>query len=74
VRFGVSLGGFGGVVGGIKHVRVSDMGVVGCGLMVSRFVLRSGLAMMPGGMLVVLGSLFVMFDGLLGHGLTPGMR
>jgi len=70
VCFGVSLGGFGGVVGGVKRVGVSDMGVVGCSLMVSRFVVRSSLAMMSGGMFVVFGGLFVMFDGVRGHKLS----
>ena len=74
VRFGVSLGGFRGVVRGVKHVCVSDMGVVGCSLMVSRVVVRSSLAMMPGGLFVVLGSPLVMFDGVLGHKLTPWVR
>ena len=67
MRFGVSLGGFRGVFGGVKHVGVSDMGVVGCSLMVSRLVVRSRLALMPGGLFVVLGSPLVMFDGVLSH-------
>ncbi len=62
------------MVGGVEHVGVSDMGVVGCSLMVSRFVVRRSFAMMPGGMFMVLGSLLVMFDGVLGHGLTPWLR
>ena len=74
VGFGVSLGGFRGVFGGVKHVGVSDMGVVGGSLMVARFVVRSSLAMMPSSMFVMFGSLFVMFDGILGHGLTPWVR
>jgi len=74
VRFGVSLGGFRGVFGGVKHVGVSDMGVVRGSLMVARFVVRGSLAMMPSSMFVVFGSLFVMFDGVLGHGLTPWVR
>ena len=68
MRFGVSLGGFRGVLGGVKHVGVSDMGVVRGSLMVAGFVVRSSLAMMPSSMFVVFGSLFVMFDGVLGHG------
>ena len=74
VRFGVSLGGLGSVLGGVKHVSVSDNGVVGGSLMVVRFVVRSSLAMMTSGMFVVFGSLFVMLDGVLGHGLTPWVR
>jgi len=37
-------------------------------LMVARFVVRGSLAMMPSSMFVVFGSLFVMLDGVLGHG------
>ena len=68
VRFGVSLGSFRGVFGGVKQVGVSDMGVMRGSLMVARFVVRSSFAMMPSSMFVVFGSLFVMFDGVLGHG------
>ena len=67
VRFGMSLGGFGGVVRGVKHVCVGDMRVVSRSLVVSRFVMRSSLAMMTCGMLVVFGGLFVMLNGVLGH-------
>ena len=74
MRFGVSLGGFRGVFGGVKHVGVSDMGVVGGSLMVARFVVRSRRAMMPSRVFVGFGSICVMFDGVLGHGLTPWVR
>jgi len=68
VRVGVSLGSFGGVVRGVKRVCVRNMGVVGCNLVVSGFVVSRSFAMMAGGVFVVFGGLFVVFNGLHGHG------
>jgi len=68
VRVGVSLGSFGGVVRGVKRVSVRNVGVVGCNLVVSGFVVSRSFAMMAGGVLVVFGSLFVVFNGVRGHG------
>ena len=68
MRVGVSLGSFGGVVGGVKRVSVRNVGVVGCNLVVSGFVVRRSFAVMAGGVLVVFGGLFVVFNGVRGHG------
>ena len=72
VRVGVSLGSFGGVVRGVKRVSVRNVGVVGCNLVVSGFVVSRSFAMMAGGVLVVFGGLFVVFNGVLGHGWLLG--
>ena len=68
MRVGVSLGSFGGVVRGMKRVSVRNMGVVGCNLMVSGFVVSRSFAVMAGGVLVVFGGLFVVLNGVRGHG------
>jgi len=68
VRVGVSLGSFGGVVRGVKRVCVRNMGVVGCNLVVSGFVVSRSFAVMAGGVLVVFGGLFVVLNGVRGHG------
>ena len=72
MRVGVSLGSFGGVVRGVKHVSVGDMRVVSRSLVVSGFVVSRSFAMMAGGVLVVFGGLFVVFNGVLGHGWLLG--
>ncbi len=68
VMFGVVLAGLAGVVEGMSRVAVGRMGVVR-GLLVSiGLVVLGCLAMMLGGMLMVLGRVGVMFDDLLlGH-------
>jgi hypothetical protein len=68
VRVGVSLGSFGGVVRGVKRVSVRNVGVVGCNLVVSGFVVSRSFAVMAGGVLVVFGGLFVVLNGVRGHG------
>ena len=68
MRVGVSLGSFGGVVRGVKRVCVRNMGVVGCNLVVSGFVVSRSFAVMAGGVLVVFGGLFVVLNGVRGHG------
>jgi hypothetical protein len=68
--FGVELGGFVAVMGCIGRVASRDMGVVACALVIAGFVMRSGFAMMPGGFLVMVGSLGVVLVGAMrrGHG------
>lgn len=63
----MGLGGFARVVRGVKQVSVGDVGMVSCRFVISRFVMRSSLAMMTRGMFVVFGGLFVMLNGVFGH-------
>lgn len=68
VSFGVSLRGFRGVVGSVMKVGLGNMSVVSSGVMITRFVMRSGLAMMMSGLFVMFRSFFMVFDGVFGHG------
>jgi hypothetical protein len=56
----VQLGGFGGVVGGVMQVALRRVRVVRGGLVVPRFMVPSGFAMVLGGLLVVFRCLEVM--------------
>ena len=67
VMLRVILGGFRGVVQGMVKVALSGVGVVGCGLVVTRFVMLGRFAMMPCSVLVMFGCLDVMLCCLLGH-------
>jgi hypothetical protein len=67
MRFGVSLGGFGGMVRRVMMMAVGDVCVMRCEVMTFFFVVPRGLAMMTRRVFVMLGSLLVMLDGVLGH-------
>jgi hypothetical protein len=67
------LGRLGAVMPGLGVVGVSEMGVMGAGFVVALLDMGGRLAMMFGGVLVMLCGLFVVFGGLLGmrHGRLP---
>ena len=67
VLFGVSLGGFGGVVRRVMKMAVGDVGVMSGDVMIFFFVVPRGFAMMMRRKFVMLGSLVVMLGCLLGH-------
>ena len=69
VVFGVEFAGFRGVVGGMGGVAGRDMGVMTGGGRITGFVGLGRLAVMRGGVFVVVGRLGVMFVGVVGgHG------
>jgi len=65
VRFGVGLGRFGGMVGGVVEMTLRDKGMVRSGVVIAGRMVRRGQTMMPRGVLVVFRSFFVMLDGVL---------
>ena len=60
VRCGVLLGSIVPMLFGVGLVSVSDMGVVGCFLMIAGFVMLCRLSMVMCSLRVVVGSLLVM--------------
>jgi hypothetical protein len=64
VMFGVSLGGFFGVVLGVRRVAGGDLGVMGGLLDRAAFVVLGGLVMMFRSLFMVLGGLRVVFRNL----------
>jgi len=65
---GVVLARLAGVMGGMRRMAVRRMSVVGGLLVVVALVMLGGLAVVPGGVLVVFGCGVVMLDDLfLGH-------
>jgi hypothetical protein len=67
MRFGVSLGGFRGMVRRMMMMAVGDVRVMRGEVMIFFFVMLRGFAMMTGRVLMMLGSLVVMLDCMLGH-------
>ena len=65
VGLGVGLGRFGGMVGGVVEMTLRDMGMMRGGVVITGRMVRSSQTMMLCGELVVFGSFFVMFNGLL---------
>jgi hypothetical protein len=73
--FGVFPCGIVLVLGRLQVMTESDPGMVRGPLVIARFVVLGGFAMMFGGVLVVLRRMFVMFvDLVLGHVFSPGRR
>jgi hypothetical protein len=64
VGFRVVLGGFAGVMRSMLEMAVRDVGMMRSDVVVVRFVVFGGLAMMSRGVFVVLGSFLVMLNGL----------
>jgi hypothetical protein len=74
VVFDVCLGGFRGVMGCVLVVTIGKVRVMRCGLVLTSFVVASGLSMMTGRMLMVICCFGVMFDCLFGHVFPPASR
>jgi len=69
VMLGVQLAGFGGVVGGVNGVAVSDVGVMRRRFGGVVFVVVGGVMVVPGGVFVVLGGQAMMLgDAVSGGG------
>lgn len=71
--FGVRLGGFAGVVLGVRGVTGGDLGVVRRLFDRPGFVVPGGFVMVRGSLFMVLGGLRVVFSDLRrgGHGIFP---
>jgi hypothetical protein len=67
VLFGVRLGSFCSMVGGVMMMAGGDVCVVRCQVMIPFFVVPCGFAMMLRRVFVMLGSLVVMLDCLCRH-------
>lgn len=67
VLVGVDLGGFGGVVHGVMMMAVCDVGMVSSHVVIARFEVTGGFAMMAGRVFVVFGCFVVMLDCFVGH-------
>jgi hypothetical protein len=67
VMLGVVLGGLGCVMRGVVKVALSGVGVMGCRLVVTSFVVLGRFAMMTGGVVVVFRCLEMVLCCLLGH-------
>lgn len=65
VVFRVRLGGFSGVVRRVVKVTLREVSVMGGSFVLSRFMMRSGVTMVPGGVLVVFRCFIVVLCGLL---------
>ena len=61
------LTGFFGVMGGVDHVTVRQMGVMSGFVVVAGFVMFGGCFVMPGSMLMMFGGFAVVFSGFLRH-------
>jgi len=67
VVLGVKFGGFAGVMRGVVMMPVGDMRVMSGEMMIPRFVVARGFAVMMSGTFMMLGCLTVMLCCLLGH-------
>jgi hypothetical protein len=75
VRLGVRLGSFAGVMKGVLRVTVRYVRMVSSGMVIARFVMPGGFAMVARSVLVVLGGFMVMLvlrHGRLLSGLSAG--
>jgi hypothetical protein len=70
VGVGVRLGGFARVMSGLMKMALGGVSVVGGGFVVAGFVMLGGFAMVLRSVVVMIGSLGVMFSSLFGHGLS----
>lgn len=67
VVFGVKFGCFGGVMTGVMMMAIGDVGMMSGEMMIPRFMMARGFAMMACGVLVVFGCFAMMLGCLLGH-------
>jgi hypothetical protein len=74
VVFDVRLGGFRGVMGCVLVVTIGKVRVMRCGLVLTGFVVASGLSMVTGRVLVMLCRFVVMFGCLFGPVFPPASR
>jgi len=65
---GVKFGGFGGVMHSVVMMAIGNVRVMGGEVMVPRFVVARGFAMMSGGVLMVVRCFAMMLGCFLGHG------
>jgi hypothetical protein len=70
VVFRVRLGGFSGVVRCVVKVTLCEVSVMRGSFVLSRFMMRSGVTMVPGGVLVVFCCFVMVLCGLFGHGFS----
>ena len=68
VRFGVMLGGFGGVMRGVVKMAVSSVSVMGGNMVIAGLIVLGGLAVMSRGVFMMLSGLAMMLDRMGGHG------
>jgi hypothetical protein len=68
VRFGVVLGGFGGVMRGVVKMAVSSVSMMGGNVVIAGLIVLGGLAMMSRGVFMMLSGLAMMLDRMSGHG------
>jgi len=72
VRFGVMLGGFGGVMRGVVKMAVSRVSVMGGNVVIAGLIVLGGLAVMSRGVFMMLSGLAMMLDRMGGHGSSFG--
>lgn len=70
VGLDVMFGSFAGMVRGMRLVSLGNMRVVGCGFVISVFVMPGSFSMVVGRKLMMLGSLGVMMRCFLRHGVS----
>ena len=68
VRFGVVLGGFGGVMCGVVKMAMSSVSVMGGNVVIAGLVVLGGLAMVSRGVFMMLSGLAMVLDRMSGHG------
>jgi len=67
VYFGVGFGSFVGVMLSVRAMTMSNLGVVGCFLVIACLVMLRSFMVMLGGVLVVFGRFLVVFASFVCH-------